>query len=106
MMPITKLTPDSMVSQTMQDGLLRLEQAMVYNLCYVGEQCLNAARSTNSYKDQTGNLRSSLGYIVVSNGKVVTMSSFATVKGGSAGSANGRKYVESSSRNFRIPLLS
>lgn len=54
----------------------RLTEALVYNLCAIGEQVLIAARSTNSYKDQTGNLRSSVGYIVAIDGEVVRMSDF------------------------------
>lgn len=93
-MPIKKLTTDAMVAQQIKQGVERLEKAVVNTLCYAGEMCLNAVRGTNSYKDQTGNLRSSLGYIVVSNGKVVMTSSFNTVKNGSEGAANGRKYAK------------
>lgn len=49
----------------------RTEDMVIRNLCYIGEACINTGRSTNSYKDQTGNLRNSIGYVVVFNGNVV-----------------------------------
>jgi len=39
-------------------------------LSYVGEAFVKEARSINTYKDQTGNLRSSIGYIIVQNGQI------------------------------------
>jgi hypothetical protein len=39
-------------------------------LSYVGEYFVKEARSINTYIDQTGNLRSSVGYIIVKNGSV------------------------------------
>lgn len=39
-------------------------------LSFVGERAVTEARDHGSYTDQTGNLRSSIGYVVVSDGKV------------------------------------
>lgn len=66
----------------------------------IGEQVLNVARSTNSYKDQTGNLRSSIGYVIAQDGKVVRASSFAQVKQGGNGTEQGRSYAESLAAKF------
>lgn len=93
-MPIRQTTPKSEVDRYVGEQLQRVINAIVYNLCYVGEQVLNEARSTNSYKDQTGNLRSSLGYVVAVDGKVVKMSDFAVVKQGGHGSDEGRAYIQ------------
>lgn len=76
-MAITRLSPDSVFGDFINEQVERMTNALVYNLCAIGEQVLNAARSTNSYKDQTGNLRSSLGYVVAIDGKVVQISDFA-----------------------------
>ena len=40
-------------------------------LTYAGEQFVNIARNTRTYRDRTGNLRSSIGYVVGYEGKVV-----------------------------------
>lgn len=76
-MSITLLSPESVFGDFINEQVERTINALVYNLCAIGERVLNAARSTNSYKDQTGNLRSSLGYVVAIDGKVVQMSDFA-----------------------------
>jgi len=94
-MPIKRITPDSEIDKYIDDTVRRAEEAIVYNLKYVAEQVLNEARSTNSYKDRTGNLRSSLGYVIAVDGRIVSTSSFNTVSGGSEGSREGRKFAES-----------
>lgn len=75
-MPIECRTPRAEIERMLETHVERLTEALVYNLCAIGEQVLIAARSTNSYKDQTGNLRSSVGYVVAIDGEVVRMSDF------------------------------
>ena len=84
-----QITPMSEVDAYLEEQIQRIEQQTIYNLSYVGERCLNEARSTNSYKDQTGNLRSSIGYVIVKDGKIVQMSDFTTVKNGREGTQGG-----------------
>ena len=38
---------------------------------YIGEMCVNEARNNGDYIDQTGNLRSSIGYVVVRDGSIL-----------------------------------
>lgn len=92
-MPITQLTPQEKIDEYMENEIRKLERKIIRKLSWVGEQVLNVARSTNSYKDQTGNLRSSIGYIVAANGRVVKMSSFEVVKEGADGSKGGKEYA-------------
>lgn len=92
-MPIKRLTPPAEIDRYIEQRVEALKNALIYNLCAIGEQVLNAARTTNSYKDQTGNLRSSLGYVVAVDGEVVQMSSFDVVKDGGQGATNGREYA-------------
>lgn len=47
-------------------------QKLVRVLRIVGEKCVNEARANGSYEDQTADLRNSIGFIVVVDGKVVT----------------------------------
>lgn len=49
-------------------------KAVILQLQYIGEQCVTIAREKGDYNDITGNLRSSIGYIVLYNGSVVTQS--------------------------------
>lgn len=86
----------------------RLHRVIVRRLTNAGEQAVNAARSVvtagglagsgKPYKVQTGNLVSSVGYILSANGQVVSNSSFEAVSGtagnGSTGSATGLQYAK------------
>ncbi len=45
--------------------------AVVSVLTDVGMQCVAEARNNGNYMDQTGNLRSSIGFCIVADGKVV-----------------------------------
>ena len=99
-MPIKRLTPTTEIDRYITGRAEAIKKAIVYNLCAVGEQVLNAARLTNSYKDQTGNLRSSIGYVVAVDGEIVQMSSFDTVKEGREGSRGGKEYAMQLVRDF------
>lgn len=41
---------------------------------FIGEECIRIARESGSYNDITGNLRSSIGYVVLVDGKPVVTS--------------------------------
>lgn len=56
-------------------------QAIVYRLNYLGLECYSIARERGSYIDQTGNLRSSTGYVISYNGVVVYERGFEKVAG-------------------------
>lgn len=49
----------------------RVENAMISALKRLGEKCIQVARDSGDYTDQTGNLRSSIGYIIVINGTII-----------------------------------
>lgn len=67
---------------------------------YIGERCVNAARSSNGYKDRTGNLRSSTGYILVRDGRIVRKSKFEPVLGGTEGGKSGEEYAKKLAMNY------
>lgn len=107
-MAITLLSPDSVFGDFIAEQVERVQQALVYNLCYVGEQVLNAARSTNSYQDQTGNLRSSLGYVVAIDGQIVQISDFAPADKGTdkaTGQREGKAYAEQLLKQFPTGIV-
>ncbi len=75
----------------------RCYEAVVRTLMYCGERIVNKVRDGSkpkSYKDQTGNLRSSTGYILTYDGKVVSKSSFASVLNGGNGSKEGEDFAK------------
>ena len=95
-----QITPMSVVEAYLDEQIERIEQLIIYNLSYVGEQCLTEARNTNSYKDQTGNLRSSIGYTIVKDGRVIRQSDFAVVRKGSEGKSEGEQFARSLASKF------
>lgn len=99
-MPIRQVTPDSEINSYIERKLEIWMQLLIRNFSYIGERVLNAARSTDSYKDQTGNLRSSIGYVVVVDGRVADISSFAVVKNGQEGSKTGADYARKLARKY------
>jgi hypothetical protein len=92
-MPVKRLTPDSSIGNYITNLVQRKEQVIIRNLCYVGEKCLNEARTNRGYTDRTGNLNSSVGYVVVVDGNVVQMSSFEQVKDGKQGVSDGKEFA-------------
>lgn len=87
------VTPLSEIDRYLEECLERHRKALLYALSAAAESVLTVARTTDSYKDRTGNLRSSIGYALVEDGKVVKLSGFEPVKGGKQGPAEGRQYV-------------
>ena len=66
-------------------------------LSYLGELCVIEARNRPkeiSWVDRTGNLRSSVGYIIAKGGKIIKYSDFQQVKAGSEGVDEGKKFAE------------
>ena len=75
--------------------VVSIEQRTIWTLAMVGEACVNAARNKTpaegSFNDQTGNLRSSIGYVVAREGNILT----AKFEGKTAeGRAQGQKIAD------------
>lgn len=99
-MSINLKTSEAEINAYIVTEMERISDALIYNLQYVGERCVNAARDVNTYKDQTGNLRSSVGYVLVVDGRIHTQSEFEVVKTGGKGAKNGRQYAKELARQF------
>lgn len=91
---IKQLTPERQLQAFLEKELERKEKVIVRTLIYVGQTCVNEARNNGSYIDQTGNLRSSIGFMVVNNGRVVHKGGFQKVKAGSEGIKEGTQFIE------------
>lgn len=64
---------------------------------YLGEQCVIRIRDRgpkDSWYDQTGNLRSSIGYAIYEQGKIIIESAFKQVANGVEGGIKSRKLIE------------
>jgi len=78
-MPAKQITPMKAVNDYLQDRLKKGEKVLLNIVFYAGEAGLRVARLNGTYADRSGNLRSSTGYVVVKDGRVVNMSSFEQV---------------------------
>ena len=71
------------------------EKVLLNTLLYVGEKSLIKARENGNYTDQTGNLRSSIGYAILNNGKVLKKAYGEVVKDGIKGKSEANKFLMS-----------
>lgn len=84
-------SPDDIRAKLEADAR-RIEAAIITRLAYLGEECVNHARSLNTYKDQTGNLRSSVGYLIARDGRILKQFfETANKDEGGAGKSTARK---------------
>jgi hypothetical protein len=96
------------VIRAMGDRLKLVENLIIRNLSYVGEHAVTIAREqhTKNYTDRTGNLRASVGYVIVKNGEIVFSGGFdpsaagnRTTDGG-AGAREGKALAEQLKSNY------
>lgn len=71
-MPIRLTTPLSEIRVHTQKLTENAKNAVLSVLADVGLQCVIEARNSNGYTDQSGHLRSSIGFCIVNDGKIVT----------------------------------
>ena len=109
------------VAEEITQAMQTLHRRIIRDLTIAGEEAVKKARSIVTagggggvlppYTVQTGNLVSSVGYAVVQDGQIVTMSSFQAVQGrtdkngvslgdGQEGSAKGKEYVKELAMRF------
>ena len=74
---------------TLNRKVTEIREDLIEILCYIGEECVKVARENGSYNDITGNLRSSIGYVVLYDGQVVQQSQGKTYKGRKGNGAAG-----------------
>lgn len=74
-----------------------LQEEIANTLAYLGEQCIIKIRDRSgddSWFDQTGNLRSSIGYAIYEDGRKIIESVFDIVKNGSQGAVEGKRMID------------
>ena len=116
-MGMRQTTPQGRITAYIDKQVAKYEKLLLNNLHYVGEQCVKAARDLPSpkflnrsrqeipphqphYIDWTGNLRNSIGYVIVRGGNVVSLGGFKSAKGGGEGAAEGKAYAEQLAAKF------
>lgn len=86
---------ESDIDNMFRERVAIIERLIIDRLIYVGESFVNAARSSGDYTDQTGNLRSSIGYIIMYDGTVINKNFQQANKGSDkqSGVNEGQKYI-------------
>lgn len=100
-MPGRMTTSIRVVTDTLTAGAQAKLRVIVNVLCNVGEQCIIEARNNGDYEDQTGNLRSSIGYAVLMNGQVIQSDHVEKIKNGDEGVSEGIKYLQTRIKKAR-----
>lgn len=91
-------TPIEVVRAELEKARREYLQKVVNAMAYLGEQVVAIARDRTpeeSWIDHTGNLRSSIGYVIAKNGVIVRESAFAPVIQGTKGSLAGKNLAYS-----------
>ena len=85
------------IHNTLMKESQRVERLTIRALSYLGEQCVTRVRDREgdkSWYDRSGNLRSSVGYVISHNGNIVQYSDFNQIKQGSEGVKVGKDLAE------------
>lgn len=93
-MNVTMKKPDTDLSEAVRAQMESAVRTLIGRFVEIGEKCVTEARVNGNYTDRTGNLRSSIGYVVAYRGSVVASSSFAPVAGATEGPDAGRALAE------------
>lgn len=94
-MPIRQTTPERAIADALSAEAERLGRAVVRQLMVAGERVRNEATERGSYRDRTGNLRRSVGYVVLVDGRVAS-----EAFDGGEGGAEGRRLSLEVARRF------
>lgn len=81
----------------------RVERLTIRALSKLGEQCVTKIRDRagdKSWYDQTGNLRSSVGYVIAHNKNIIQYSTFNKVNQGSEGVKTGKDLAKELAKRY------
>ncbi len=78
-----KFTPND-IHKAIQKQKDAINKTLVRRLKILGDDCVRIGRTLNTYDDQTGNLRSSIGCAIYANGQSV-YENFESIEGGAEG---------------------
>lgn len=64
---------------SLDNQVKNIQKIVINALAYIGETAVKTAREQGKYNDITGNLRSSIGYVILKDGKPVIGGNFEAV---------------------------
>ena len=97
------ITSMSEINAAIKAEVERVNTLTIRALSYLGELCIIEAKNRPqelSWFDQSGNLRSSIGYVIVHNGKIIKYSTFNQVKQGTDGIKEGKELATEIAKQY------
>lgn len=102
-MGIRMTTPANAIDKLLYEAFEILKNEIIKCLAELGEECIAKIRDRSgdeSWYDQTGNLRSSIGYAVYDYGVKQIESAFQIVRQGQEGSTEGKKMLSQLAKDY------
>lgn len=99
-MTIHQTTPQVEINAYLARKIEIRVKAIIRTLHYIGISCINEARDNGTYQDQTGNLRNSVGYVIVRDGQIVDGSAFDLKEEGWEGKAAAERIIQQQVAKF------
>lgn len=93
------------ITELLRERKERIYQAVLLRLKKIGEAFVKNARENGNYKDRTGNLRSSVGYVILRNGEQLFQNFKAVGADGKAGLTAAKKVIDEAKGNFPNGLV-
>lgn len=66
--------PDKEFEKSLRTDIVSLQKKLIQTMKIIGDTCVNEAKENGNYRDFSGNLRRSVGYVIAHNGTVIHMS--------------------------------
>lgn len=91
------------IQEYIRRSIEKTEKVIIRNLQRLGEEAVIYARNrtgAESWYDQTGNLRSSIGYVIVRDGGVVRRGGFTQILDGAEGPSEGKRFAKELANSF------
>jgi hypothetical protein len=98
-----KCTNEDIIAEYFSKVLEIVHHEVLRSLSYLGEKCVTRVRDRSkeeSWIDQTGNLRSSIGYAVLEYGREYIRSTFKQVMKGSEGVTQGNRMIDELAKRY------
>lgn len=88
-----KIPSLSGLEDMLRSQLTAVDNAIIYRLEVLGEKCVAEAREHHGYTDRTGNLTSSIGYVIAKDGEIVRQGGFEQALEGKEGKTRGAVFA-------------
>lgn len=96
-MAIKCKTPMAEIQEYIAKAIERTDKVVIRNLQRLGEEAVIYARNrtgAESWYDQTGNLRSSVGYVIARDGNIIRRGGFSQILDGTEGPSEGKQFAK------------